>query len=71
MSVTNEELLARLEALQLQADRAEAVTICANIMSRYVNYHAAFRHKEYVEFWPSATTTSSRCRGASTTASRA
>mgnify|MGYP004630445187 CR=1 FL=1 len=51
MSVTNEELLAKLEALQLQADRAEAVAICANIMSRYVNYHAAFRHKEYVEFW--------------------
>ena len=51
MSLTNEELLAKLEALQLQADRAEAAIICSNIMSRYVNYHAAFRHKDYVKFW--------------------
>ena len=34
--------------MQLKIDRLEAVTaICANLMSRYVNYHAAFRHKDW------------------------
>ena len=51
----NEERLAALEAkvadLELQVERAQAATICANLMSCYVNYHAAFRHKDYVKFW--------------------
>ena len=49
--MTNEELVQKLDEMQLKIDRLEAVTICANLMSRYVNYHAAFRHKDYVEFW--------------------
>ena len=49
--MTNEELVQKLDEMQLKIDRLEAVTICANLMSRYVNYHAAFRHKDYVKFW--------------------
>lgn len=49
--MTLEEMNHKLEALQLQVDRLEGAQICANLMSRYVNYHAAFRHKDYVAFW--------------------
>lgn len=37
--------------MQLQLDRLEGAQICANLMSRYVYYHASFRHKDYVKFW--------------------
>ena len=46
-----EALEKKIEELQLQVERAQAVTECANLMSRYVYYHAAFRHKDYVKFW--------------------
>ena len=49
--MTMEEMSRKLEAMQLQLDRVEAAQICANIMSRYVYFHASFRHKDYVKFW--------------------
>lgn len=49
--MTNEEILSQIELVQKKLDRVEAVNACSNIMSRYVNYHAMFRHRDYVKFW--------------------
>lgn len=52
MSEINVERLSdQVQLLQKQVERLEAVQLCANLMGRYVNYHAAFRHKDYVAFW--------------------
>lgn len=50
-NLSMEELSLKLDAMQLQIDRLEGAQACCNLMSKYVNYHAAARHKDYVEFW--------------------
>ena len=45
------ELNQKLDFMQLQIDRLLGAQACCNLMSKYVNYHAAFRHKDYVAFW--------------------
>lgn len=46
-----EQILARLDALELEAEKARAYRDCQNIMSTYSYYHSASRHREYMELW--------------------
>lgn len=51
MSDRIKQLEEKIDKLEAYVDRVQAAQECANLMGRYLYYHSAFRHKEYVDMW--------------------
>ena len=47
-SIATEKII---DDILLEIERLQAVQDCRNLMGKYIYYHVAMRHKDYVELW--------------------